>query len=644
MNKHINKLLSLAFVFSLCACNKVDNTTSNQAHSIDNEVEQIFFELTKNNFTVDFTDCYYDLDYQTRNEKLYYTDYALQAEGDFGFSGIAQGNELIFKYTLEDNEVVSSQPLINYNNGVRYESIFDYTYGMSNFEYYDMAFDKDEDGYYVYKYGHNINNDRIITPIILRMSGYTFPPEELKFKIVKDVITFEAVVLSYDFDGDDVPEGIDTIKTIVYDIGKTENPEIKKYLEDGKSSKDPLDLRFYKLIHPYLFSQNYTIDLDYTDIYAGFKFTSYCTENAVYNYGDNTNSGYLLNQGVVTTYNITNEKVNILATPKKDETNYYNTIYGDLLTYTFNNLDYSSFVGYKDDINDNVYYLTDSYIIYILAYICYNDIFEENYCDKVKVEIINDERNEFKLYFEMYNKQTNRDLGTIEAKIYDLNNTSIPAVNNYLSLGDNPNTQTKDNLANVLNKFKNHNYSMDFNTGYGVSKYYYTQNYMYAEMYGNTSINYGFIKENESIYEFKISDSNVVVDKELDYGSLDIPYTFPGLSSAFMDIDDFGYISTISDELYNVNNYVIDNIYGQDYWSITNVELVWKIFNYYFDTPTDIKPKGVGVVVKDDGDNSKLSLYLAYIISNGEYNGYAYITYYDIGTTAHPLLESYIGN
>lgn len=639
MKIKLKSILVFAFIFSICACNKGNNSNSTPAPK--NEVQEIFYQLTNNNFTLDITDSFYDLGNNTRNEKYYYTEYSLQAEGDFGFSGIAQGNEVVFKYTLEDNEVVVGSPLINPSNGVRYESIFEYTYGMSEFDYTILSNEKDENGYYTYEFGINANNDKIMLPIFTRMSPTSIPPEEVKFKIIKDVITFDIRVISYDFDGDDIPEGIDTIQTIVYDIGKTENLEIKQYLDDEKTSKEHLDLRFYKLFHPYLFSQNYTIDLDGTDIYSEFKFTEYCTEEAVYDYSETINSGYMLNQGVVTNYNIIDGKVNILSTPMKDESSYYTAIYGDVLTYTLNDLSYSNLVGYKDDENDNVYYLTDSYAVYILSYLCYTEVYEENYCDKVKLEIINDETNEFKLTFEMYNKKTNRDLGIVEAKFYDLNNTKIPAVSNYLSLGDNPTTQTKTNLENVLNKFRSHNYSMDFNTGSGLAKYYYTNDYMHAEIYGYTSQNFGFVKTGDSIFEYKLVDNVVTIDDSIDYGTA---YTLPGLSNAFMALDDFGYISTIDDELYNLDNYEISSIYGQSFWSIKDVSLVYKIFNYYFATPKDILPTGVGLIVKDDGDNSKLSFYLTYVSSDGQYNGYSYLTYYDIGTTSHSTLEDYINN
>lgn len=645
MNKFFKKILSLSFIFSICACGneKISSSsiTSTNSHLPKNEVEELFYQLTQNNFSVDFSDSFFDLGNKVRNEKFYYTEYSLQAEGDFGFSGIAQGNDLIFKYTLEGKDVVSGIPMINPSNGVRYETIFDYTYGMNNFEYWDMDLQKNDNGYYIYEFGKNHNNDRLIMPILLREGPHGLAPEELKFKITKDVITFEATILSYDFDDDGVLEGKDTVTSIVYDIGKTENPEIKKFLADGKTSKTPLDLRFTKLIHPFMFSQNYSIDLDGTDMYDGFKFTEYLTEDALYLHGENTNAGYVLNQGVVCQFNVINDKINITSTPQADENTYYTSIYGQLISYTFNDLSYNDLVGYKDDDNDNIYYLTDNKAMQTISSLCYNEIHEESYCDRIKIEIINDSTHEFIMYFDFYNKLTNRNIGTLEARVYNLNNTTIKPVSDYLSLGDNPNTQTKENLQNVLNKLSKHNYSMDFNTGYGVAKYYYTENYMYAEIYGRGS-NFGFIKVNESIYEFKIVEGVVTIDYDIDYAALDNHYSLPGHSNNFMAADDFGYISTISDELYNMNNYSISSTYGQDYWSINNVPLANKIFNYYIYSGNSYLPTGVGLLCRDDGDNSKLSFYMTFTSSNGQEVGYSYLSYYDIGTTSYKILDDYL--
>ena len=224
MNK-LTKLTSLLLVFSLFGCNKEVSSSissiSSSSFTPSNEVEKVFYKLKENNYTIDFYDSLFDLGNEERNSKYFYTNYSLEAEGDFGFSGIAQGDDIIFKYTIEEENIVSGAPLINYNNGTRYETIFDYTYGLQDLDVEALPNELGKDGYYHYTFGESIQNDRLILPVFLRLGPNSIPPEELKFKIVKDTITFEAVILSYDFDGDDIPEGESTITSIVYDIGKT---------------------------------------------------------------------------------------------------------------------------------------------------------------------------------------------------------------------------------------------------------------------------------------------------------------------------------------------------------------------------------------------------------------------------------------
>ena len=269
MNKKLNTFFSLVFLFNVCGCNnEVSSSISSSLNEYTptTELEKALYKLKDNNFSIDFYDSYYNNNNVERNSKFYYTNYSFQGEGDFGFVGVAQGKNLIFRYTLKDNEVVPGTPLINSNTGTRYESIFDYreSYGMNNFDYSCLPTEKDSNGYYKYKFGVNEKNDKLILPIFLRLIPESLPPEELRIKVVKDVITFDATVLKYDFNNDGKPDEKDKITAIVYDIGKTENKEIKQYLENGKTSRTPLDLKFYKFFHPYLFSNNYSVDLDAT--------------------------------------------------------------------------------------------------------------------------------------------------------------------------------------------------------------------------------------------------------------------------------------------------------------------------------------------------------------------------------------------
>lgn len=645
MNK-LTKLTSLLLVFSLFGCNKEVSSSissiSSSSFTPSNEVEKVFYKLKENNYTIDFYDSLFDLGNEERNSKYYYTNYSLEAEGDFGFSGIAQGDDLIFKYTIEEENIVSSAPLINYNNGTRYETIFDYTYGLQDLDVEALPNELGKDGYYHYTFGESIKNDRLILPVFLRLGPNSIPPEELKFKIVKETITFEAVILSYDFDGDDIPEGESTITSIVYDIGKTENKEIKKYLEDGKTSKDPLDLRFYKLFHPYMSTTNYTVDFDATGMNSNFKMTEYCTENAILDVRNNIKTGYMINQGVVTTFNVENEKVKITGTPTDSDYNFLTNLYGEVFNYSFLDIGYDSLIGYKDDNLDNVYYLTDSYLVYILSYISYTEVYETNYCDKVKIEIIDDSKNEFKAYFDFYNKQTGENFGTYVSHFYDLNNTVIPEVDNYLSYGENPNNQTKDNLKNVLDLFKGNNYSCDVLTSAGMAKFYNTSNYFYEELYGNPNSNFGYMKVNNSIYQFKVVNNEIILDTSKDFATGSNPLTMPSIGDFFGDINDLGYVSTISEELYNLSNYSINTKYGVDYWKMDNLIVANEIYEYFTGDPNGLLSNGNGLIVKDAGKDSKLTFFVSYVSENGEYDGYTTFTYYDLGSTSHKVIEDYL--
>ena len=646
--KKLNKITSLLLVFSLFGCNQttssVISSISSSSFTPANEVEKVFYKLKDNNYSIDFYDSLYDLHNVERNSKYYYTEYSLEAEGDFGFTGIAQGDDLIFKYTIEDNEIVSGAPLVSNTNGTRYETVFDYTYGLQDLDVTALPNKLQDDGYYHYNFGENPHNDRLILPVILRISPASLPPESLKFKIVKDTITFESVILSYDFNGDGINEGESTITAIVYDIGKTENPIIKQYLADGKTSKDPLDLRFYKLFHPYMATTNYTVDLDATGMNYNFKMTEYCTETAILDVRNNISSGYMLNQGVVTTFGINNNKVNITGTPTDSDYNFITSLYGGVLAYSFLDITYDTLIGYKDEVQDNVYYLTDSYLVYILAYLSYVDIYESNYCDKVKIEIINDSTKEFNAYFDFYNKQTNEDLGTYVAHFYDLNNTVIPAVDEYLSLGDNPNTQSKENLENVLNLFKGNNYSCDVLTSAGLAKYYNTPNYFYEELYGNPNSNFGYIKVNNSVYQFNIVDNEIVLDTSKDYATSTNPIVFPSVGNFFGDQTDLGFVSVLHEEIYNLSNYSIHNNYNVDYWKMTDLTVANEIYEYFTGDPNGLLSNGNGLIVKDAGKDSKLTFFVSYVASDASYSGYLTVTYYDIGYTGHPVIENYLNS
>ena len=628
-------LLSL----SMMGCS---NQTSSSSYEPKTELEAAFYNLKDNNFTVDMHEYLVNFDRIDRNQKFYYTSYSVQAEGSFGFSGYAQSQGYIFKYTINDGDVVTSAPLINYSTGLRYESIYDYTYGMQNFDVTSLPSTKDENGYYTYEFHKNRNNDYIIMGLFLRqhLNDVFYP--EIKIKTVKNYITFEVKGLEY-IDG-----SYDSWTINVYDVNKTENTIIKEYLETGKTGKSPLDLRFYSLINPYLYTKNYTATYDASGMldpsYNTFKMTDYCTENAIYSIrdGQTTGSGKILNQGSVSTYTVYNDKLQITSTPMNEDQEFYSDLYYYSFNYSFQDLDYSLFIGYKDDQNDNIYYLTDSQCVYILSSLSYCQIYDGMYADQVKIEIVNEETHEFNLYFEFYNKTTKRELGTYKVSFTNLGNTKLDHVDRYFAKGDNPSSQTESDFNSVMNKFKQGNYSRDVNVyGAGITKYIYTEKYMIAQVYGSPNSNYGYIKQDNHIYEFSILNNEMKVDTTIDYSA---SIKLPGCGSFMHAGDDLQYLSHFDDGLYTFGNYDKLSVAGEDCYKVINASLSSKLFNYFFGTPEAILNTGVGIKFSnsDDPYDTRVTFIASFVASDGSYQASVSYTYYDIGNSSHPVVEAYL--
>ena len=606
-----------------------------------NELQAIFEKLKNNNFTVDYTDSFTSNKNIERNQKYYYTEYALQSEGDLGFSALGQKDDVVFRYNLVEDQVVTGAPMVSYNNGMRYTSIYEYTYGLQDFDISALPTTKGSDGYYVYEHDVNVNNDKIFQAVFLKQSYTGINPEQIKIKVIKDVLYIETIILTIDIPGEELR--YESVKTVVYDIGKTENKEIKKYLDDGKSYKDPLDLRFFKTINPYFFSHNYTAYFDGTGLGYDFKMTEYCTEDAVLDVtAGGTSSGYIYEQGAVSTFALDGDKLRITGTPMADsDGSFFTSLYGGYIAYTLADLSYDNFVGYKDDENENTYYLTDSELIYILSYICYIELYDENYCDVVKFEILDDETHSFRVSFPLYNKLANKQNGTYVAEFSGLNETKIAQVDRYKNRGANPKTQTKNDLMSVLNEFSNANYSMDSMTGAGFAKIYYNENYFYEELYGNPSNNIGFIKKDDGIFQFQIANNNVVLDKSVD---LNDSYNLPGCGDFYFYGNDLGYLSHFDERLYDEKTYELGKVCGMDVWKIKDTDLSKKLFSYVM-VDTDVyKNTGVGLLVSkgEDSYDTRLTLIVGYLVSNYGYEGYYTITYYDINNTSYPLLEQYL--
>lgn len=607
-----------------------------------NELESVFKKLQDNNFTVNIEGSYanYDED-DIKRHKMIYTPYSIEAEGDFGYAGLAQDdkNNQVFRYNIVEDEVVSSIPLINYSTGLRYENIYDYEYGMQDFDLSYLPKEKNDDGYYYYEFGKSIHEDKIMLQVFLRMGYSGIHPDYLKMKVVSNVLMIEAQLDYYEH-----IDRADIVKTVVNDIGTSENKEIKKYLEDGKTSKTPLDLNFYKFFTNYLNATNYTVDMYKGEALEENRFlTEKCIDEAVFDDFVSANDfGYMLSQGIVTQFEIDdNKKVNIQYTPQIDTNgNPFTEIYGQVIAYSFFDISFDYMIGYVDEENENIYHLTDSQFVFVLGYLCGLDISESYYADEVIIEILDEENYEFKATFNIYDKNTKLDLFTRTCIFYDLNNTRIEEVENYLAFGDDASKQDISDLETVLNMFKNNNYSIDSRTSAGMAKIYITENYFYEELYGNPMQNIGFMKVDGKVRQFYTYDNQVYLEA-MDYTN---SVNFPGVGTYFGAGNDCGMLSNIDDRIYDLTNYEVTTLNDISYWKMNNEEVALKLYNYLFYGIMGILPYNAGFMVVNDNENSKISMIAAFIASDGSYKGYDKITYYDIGTTSYPLIDEYIAS
>ncbi len=603
----------------------------------DNELTRIFEKLKSNNFSVEHQERRMSNDSKWQSKTFLYTEYAVEQHDGAHYTGVAQGDEEIFRYDIVDDEIVVGLPLLNSSNGVRYDSVFQYTYGLQDIDLSALPTKKDAEGWYIYEFEKSKVNDNAILPVFLRYSPQSpILPESLRMRVVGENLELDCVLL--DNKWEDQPDAKDIAFTTVYDIGKTENPEIKAYLDSGKTSKKPLDMRFYKMINPYLSSHNFTVSTDTSafsnsDVDYKIKYT----EDAQTIETDSTYYGFVYANRYISQFNKEDDKLKIITTPRLDESSYYTYLYGEKIEYSFTDILFDNLIGYIDEEHENSYILTDSQFIYVLGYICNVYISSSQYASSVRIEILNDNTKTFKVYFDFVNMDTHRNLGTYVATLSDLNNTKIPEVDRYLAKGKMPSTQEKEEFINVMNKFKAGNYSLDL----GIGKYYFTENYRYFESFTSEYSDYGLIKLGNSVYEFDVRDGEVQVDTKTDYASLN----FPSTGSYLFADDDFGYLSTFHPEqLYDFDKYYVSSSCGEEYWK--NDALSTALYNYLMATPpiNVILPQGTGIMVQDGKDpyDTRVTFIATYSSVDETQVGSTSFTFYDIGSTSKPLLEEYL--
>lgn len=652
-------ILPLLILFPLVSCgNDSTSSISNQIKP-NGDLQTVLLKLKQeNNFTVGFQGIGYEGGIDARN--FYFTPYSFQQGDSTSAIGIAQGDGVIYRYSInDDSSITPSTPIVNSYTGIRYDNIYSYINGVSNLDIENLPTTKDDEGYYHYNFGENKNNDDVIMSVFLRQSLGGENPESLKIKVVGDSLIFDSVLLTYGASSSN-PLQLKVVSN-VYDIGTTSNSEIKSYIDNGNTCKNPLDLKFYKVFNKYLGSNNnYTIDLDSTTLTLPSyrtKFTEYRTSNAILDKTSNATSGALLSQGALHYYSLdSNNKVKITSTPLEDESTFYSELFGEY-RMSFESFDYSIISGYIDDNESDTYYITNSQFVSYFATLCQINIGDTFYTDSVKIKIDDYNTYKFTAYFDMYNKSTGARYGEFSVKFYDVNNTKIDAVDDYLSLGDDPYSQSREDLKTVLDSFSSNNYSLDFlSDGIGLVKAYYTSNYYFTQAYGTPTYNEGFFKYNDKIYSFSLeydvtTDSTnskaiytykgINVSTQIDYAS-QYGMTLPGVGSFYSDEYSMNYLSKFSSNLYNVDNYNIGKDVGLTYWKSTDVTLSQDIISYVFPSISSYIPVGFGLKVKNRDNDQKLSFIFATMSTDGTTQQYSTLTYYDINKTSNSIVENAI--
>ena len=127
-----NKILvTFALLLFLTSCGPSTTPTESEYQPV-NDLERVFQSMQKNNFTVDMNSSFVNNNNAVLNRKVYYTDYSIEQTGDYGFSGYAQKDDVVFRYSYLENDVVTGSPMINSNTGLRYTSLYEYKKSLQN--------------------------------------------------------------------------------------------------------------------------------------------------------------------------------------------------------------------------------------------------------------------------------------------------------------------------------------------------------------------------------------------------------------------------------------------------------------------------------------------------------------------------------
>lgn len=651
----------------------VNSSTTSPEEPIDvdelNPLQRVFYNLSQGNFSVDYT-----LNYASsgqHHQTASYTTYAIETDGFFGFSSVAQGDDLIFSYERENHEIVSSAPLLNSSSGLRYTSISDYRPTFAGIELDKLPTEADENGYYTYEFGKSSVNDEMIARIGMLYSsiyntseGNNFPTS-VKLLPIGNSLKLEGIGLVYDAE-----QGIqDTVVANFNQIGDTEISDVKTYLDEGGTAKDFVSDRFVAFFLPYLVSHNYSLDVDLSDMdVASLEIPQYktkYTEDTEFNISPNSHGyGYLQYQNTVYEYDVDdNDDIVFGMAAGNSGSEAFTDLWAEEIGTSFADLNAALLVGYMtEEDGKEVYHLTDSQFISAITNLAKTGSGDQFYVDEVTITIDDYEAGDFTCNLEYYDRTNHVDRGTTVVKFYDRDETVVEPVER-LYLTDDPTPQNKDDFIQALKLFKGNNYSQYVPSDFYMTEYTYTPNYTYF-YYTNSDYTSGrgFILQDDGVHNVNITETGV------DVGSA-INVTLPGTSDRYGTDIDAAYLSAptiytsagevdvertaaLQAAFYNPDNYeIFNNTYNSDAssWVIDDQAVIdWA--NDYFSSilGSTLKVYQIGIRTHLQGDDpstkmNKLDYYL-YVYDDEGSLSYTYFSFFNLGHANIPQLDEYLEN
>lgn len=674
--KHIPLLILGSLLLAGCASeNAVSSTTPITVTTPDStssiheyvpvgDLQKVFANLKQGNFTVEYT-----MDYAsastTFTQIAKYTEYAIETDGRYGFNSVAQGDHLIFPYRRENGQVVSLAPVIDSYTGLRYETMGDYRTTFRDFDLSFLPAKPDAEGYYDYVFGANQTNDAIINSLCMLYSGGSSNPTSVRFKVIGNSLISEGVGIVYG-------EGVqDSVNANFMQIGTTEIADVKAFLDNGGKAKDYVSDKFVAFLLPYFLSQRFAIDVDLTEVNAASILTKeyhkLFTPESEYSYADDFDlgSGYLEYMGVVSGFSVDeNGQVEFTNLAQADTSGTPMTdLWNEEIGQSFLTLNPANLIGYESMENgDTSYHLEDTQLISAvanLANVGYSDSF---YVDEIILTVDDWEKGEFTAEFPYYNLSTHQDLGSAYLHFHSLDTAINQPVADLLLEGDDPSTQTKEQLQKALDLFGTDKYRQYAVGDYSFVEYAYQSDYtFYRFVTESATTGEGYLNDHDGkLKSFTLTNGDLTVANQV--GGI-----LPGTGATYGSDDDFAYLSrptvytngqidqtksaAAREALLDASNYQVHRQYGSTTWSIEE-DAVLEWANAYFQPIVSaygfrgVNRLGFTFHLAEGNEGTymnKLTFYLfTYDVAGNVY--FTTFPYFDLGGEGVEAIDSYLSS